>query len=303
MTLLYKARTEPPELIILNSLNHRMQLSKIEQQNYSNLRKGFEGELSFDTLTNYLENDSLVLNDLLFKTNNQTFQIDTLIITNNLLYLCEVKNYEGDYYYKSDRLLTLERLEISNPLIQLSRSESLMSQLLHKLNYTLPIKAFVIFINPHFTLYHAPADKPYIFPTQINRFISNLNSHQSKLQDHHRSLGEKLISLHIEEINNQQTPLFTYQELRKGILCTQCSTYIKKIAGMKCICTVCGREELVETAVLRNIKEFKLLFPQHKITTNQMFEWCDNIPEKRRIQKILQRNFNQYGVRQWTYYE
>lgn len=98
-TLLYKARTEPAELIILNSLNHRMQLSKFDQQNYSNLRKGFEGELLFDSLTNNLESDCLVLNNLLLKTNNQTFQIDTLIITNNLVYLCEIKNYEGDFYY------------------------------------------------------------------------------------------------------------------------------------------------------------------------------------------------------------
>lgn len=302
-TLLYKARTEPAELIILNSLNHRMQLSKFDQQNYSNLRKGFEGELLFDSLTNNLESDCLVLNNLLLKTNNQTFQIDTLIITNNLVYLCEIKNYEGDYYYKSDRLLTKDRLEISNPLIQLTRSESLLSQLLHKLNYTIPIQGLVIFVNPHFTLYQAPTDKPFIFPTQLDRFLKNLNSNQSKLQDQHKKLADKLANLHIEEINHQQIPLFNYQDLTKGILCTECSSSITKIEGMKCICTVCGNDELVETAVLRNIKEFKLLFPQKKITTNQIFEWCNIIPKKRRVQKILHRNFKQYSVRQWTYYE
>ncbi|QCR31855.1 nuclease-related domain-containing protein [Lysinibacillus sp. SGAir0095] len=280
-----------------------MQLSKFEQQNYSNLSKGFEGELKFDVLTSNLVNDCLVLNDLLLKTNSQTFQIDTLLLTNNLIYLLEIKNYVGDFYYKSDRLFMKDQLEISNPLIQLTRSESLLSQLLNKLNYTIPIQSFVIFINPSFTLYQAPPDKPFIFPTQLQRFISTLSSQPSKLKNQHKKLAEKLVSLHIEESNIKQIPSFDFQLLRKGILCSNCYSFITKINGMKCICTSCGNEELVETAVVRNIKEFRLLFPHKKITTNQMYEWCTVIPQKRRIQKILQRNFKQFGVRQWTYYE
>ena len=38
------------------------------------------------------------------KINNTTFQIDTLIIISETIYFFEVKNYEGDYYYESDRL-------------------------------------------------------------------------------------------------------------------------------------------------------------------------------------------------------
>ncbi len=49
--MLCKARTESIELQILRSLNSRMALSVKEKQHYFNLKKGYDGELMFDALT------------------------------------------------------------------------------------------------------------------------------------------------------------------------------------------------------------------------------------------------------------
>jgi hypothetical protein len=76
----YKPRTESEELLILRSLNTRMNLSVKDKQHYFNLKKGYEGEEMFDTLTENLQCECFILNDLLLKTNNTIFQIDTLII-------------------------------------------------------------------------------------------------------------------------------------------------------------------------------------------------------------------------------
>ena len=181
-TMPYKSRTESAELLILRSLNTRMNLSDKDKQHYFNLKKGYEGEVIFDSLTEKLQCECLILNDLLLKLNNTTFQIDTLIIFSETIYFFEVKNYEGDYYYESDRLYKKPKSEIINPLNQLSRSESLLRQLLHNLGFNIPIDASVVFINPEFTLYQTPLNKPFIFPTQINRYLKNLNTIPSKLK-------------------------------------------------------------------------------------------------------------------------
>ena len=65
----------------------------------------------------------------------------------------------------------------------------------------------------------------------------------------------------------------------------------------------CGHEELLEAAVMRSVKEFKLLFPTKKVTTNVIYEWCNVVKSKKRIRKILGKNFTKAGVHQWTFYE
>ncbi|GER65555.1 hypothetical protein BpJC7_17370 [Weizmannia acidilactici] len=102
--MLYKDRTKSLELFIFKSLNRRMDLTEKDKQYYWNLEKGYEGERHLDLLTEKLECDCLVLNDLRLYLNNTTFQIDTLVITGETIYVFEVKNYEGDFYYEGERI-------------------------------------------------------------------------------------------------------------------------------------------------------------------------------------------------------
>ncbi|WP_342728897.1 MULTISPECIES: nuclease-related domain-containing protein [Virgibacillus] len=139
----------------------------------------------FDSLTEKLQCECLILNDLLLIVNNTTFQIDSLIILAGKIYFFEVKNYEGDYYYEYDKLFKKPNLEVINPYLQLSRSESLLRQLLLSLGFKLQIDASIVFINPKFTLYQAPLDKPIIFPTQVKQYMENLNIIPSKLTESH----------------------------------------------------------------------------------------------------------------------
>jgi hypothetical protein len=59
----------------------------------------------------------------------------------------------------------------------------------------------------------------------------------------------------------------------------------------------------MSTAVIRSVEEFKLLFPSKLITTNDIHEWCKVVESKRRIRRILGKNFNVEGVRQWSIYK
>lgn len=301
--MIFKPRTEPKELVVLKTLRNRMDLSMAYQQNYISLKKGFEGELLFDLLLENLECECLVLNDLLLKVNNQTFQIDSLIILKNAVYLLEIKNYSGNYCYKTDKIFLKDQAEITNPLIQLYRTESLLRQLFLKFHFKTSIHPLIIFINPEFTLYQAPLGAPFIFPSQLNGFIKKLNSSQSEVHEDHIKIAERLLSLHIDENPYQQLPPYHYHQLRKGMYCASCHSFAISIKGKMSTCTSCGNKELVESAVLRNVKEFKLLFPNEKVTTSKMYAWCHMIVSRRRILRILKKNFKSIDIPRRMHFE
>lgn len=301
----YKPRVKPQELIILELLNKRKKLTSREKQHYLNLKKGFEGEMLFDTFTEKLQFECVILNDLLLVVNNTTFQIDSLIIAGGRIFFYEVKNYEGDYYYESDKLFKKPKLEILNPLHQLSRSESLLRQLLLGLGFNSQIDASVVFINPKFTLYQAPLDKPAILPTQVTQYMTNINSISLKLTERHKKLADQLLSLNNSDspYTQIQIPSYDYNQLRKGISCLKCHSFSVTAEKRTCVCHECGYKESVTKAVLRSVKEFQILLPNERITTNVIHNWCQLVESKSSIRRILAANFNPVGKQQWTYYE
>lgn len=301
--MIYKTRTESAELLILKSLNVRMELAEKDKLHYLSLQKGYDGEVMFDLLTGNLECECLILNDLLFKINNTVFQIDSLIITAAVLHFYEVKNFEGDFYYESDRLYTKSKTEINNPLTQLNRGVSLFRQLLQSLGINMKIDPSVVFINPAFTLYQSPLDKPFIFPTQLDRYLSGLNMIPSKLSNKHLKFAEQLVSLHCTKSPYQQLPIYSFEQLKKGIPCVKCASFKLTVEGTKCVCQACGYREVVGDSVMRNVNEYQLLFPERKITTGIIHEWCGGDVLKKRIRIILAENFMKMGDRRWAFFE
>jgi hypothetical protein len=302
--MLLKDRYEPNELLIMRRLNIRKDLTEKEKFHYLNLEKGYEGEVKFDQLAKCLEDESYIINDLLLEVNNSHFQIDATIISQGIIHLLDVKNYEGDYYWESDKLYSATTgREYKNPVIQLKRSENLFRQLLQNLKLNYLVEALIVFINPEFTLYRSPMDQPIILPSQVNRFLKKLNKTPSKLNDGHKKLAQNLISLHQTKNLFTVIPEFNYDQLRKGITCAKCASFSVIVQGKKCICNECGHKELVSTAVIRSVKEFQLLFPTRKITTNVIHEWCRIVESKKRIGSILGNNYKIVGIHQWSFYE
>ncbi|MDC3415121.1 NERD domain-containing protein [Aquibacillus sp. 3ASR75-11] len=299
----YKSRTKSLELLVLESLDTRMHLSDKDKQYYHNLRKGYEGEKVFDALLEKQQFDCLILNDLLLKLKNTTFQIDSLVIMSGTIQFYEVKNFEGDFIYESDKLYKNEKIEVSNPLNQLNRSESLLRQLIQSLGFNFSVKGSVVFINPEFTLYQSPLNRPFIFPTQINSYLNKLSSSSSKLHGKHKALADKLIALHMQQSPYQLLPSYDYDQLTKGITCLSCNTFNLTLDGRYCVCKDCGHKEMVDTALLRSVKEYKLLFSNKPITTNGIHEWCKIIESKRTIRRVLEQNFKKVGIKQWAQYE
>lgn len=303
-TMFYKSRKESKELTIFRSLDARMELGQPEQQQFFKLKKGFEGEVRFDSLVGELSDKFLILNDLLLESNQSTFQIDSLFITQQLLIPSEIKFFEGNYFYENDNFYTCTtKKEITNPLHQLNRVETLLRQFLQKKGYAVGIKGHLIFIHPEFFLYQAPQNEKIIYWPQWNSFFKYLHEQPSKLGRRHYDLAEFLVDSHQTENPYAKIPAYQYEQLQKGIVCGECWAFMEVHNGRNMICKSCGVHEKIEVAVVRSVKEFRNLFPEERVTTNAIHDWCGMIFSKVMIGNILKRNFKVRGYGQWTYYE
>jgi hypothetical protein len=305
MVKVLKHRTESEELKLLRSLHIRMKLADQDFKNYMNmnLEKGFEGEKQYDIwLAENLSGHFKVLNDLLLEYRKNKFQIDSLITADKKFFNINVKNFEGDYYVDGDRWYTFSGLEIQNPLLQLQRSETLLRQLLHDFGYNITVESYCVFINPKFQLYQAPRNPQLIFPTQLERFIGKMNNHSSPLNERHTIIAEKLISLHIIESPNLRSPGYSYEKLEKGFFCGRCYSmgkyYFKE---RSVVCIKCGFVEGLESAILRCVEEILLLFPDQRITTKAVQEWC-KIESEKTVRRILIKNLQYIGHGRSSYY-
>nr|WP_245350000.1 nuclease-related domain-containing protein [Cytobacillus eiseniae] len=284
-------------------LNRRKILSDKEKKYYLNLEKGFLGEQLFNEwIEENISIDWLVLHDLLLECNHTIFQIDTLIISPEKIYIFEVKNYEGDFYINTDKWYTISEVEIKNPIHQLNRIETLLRRLIQNLGYNPSIDAKIIFINPDFFLYNAPINAPIIFPTQLNRFASTLNMKPFNIHNQQLKLAEQLVALHLKDSPYKKLPTYSYSQLKKGIPCAVCDSFMSNLTLEMLVCKQCAYKEHVDISVMRNIMEFKLLFPNRKVTTNIIHEWCTIILSKKTIQRILSRELKQMGHGKYTYY-
>ena len=295
-------RSESKELVLIQSLNKRLVFSNEEKQYFYYLRKGDQGEKYWADVLNRLSNDVLILHDLTLNHKQTVFQIDTVCIFQKVVLSFEVKNYEGDFQLKpNDLWISSSGAEIKSPMLQVRRSESMLRQLFQSLRLNLPIEYYLVFVHPEFMLYGAPSDQKIIFPPQINRFIKTLNQKDSSLSQDHYKLASQLISLNAKYIKSEPFIQYKYEQLKKGVWCKKCSKPL--IPRYNCLyCSYCYIEYPIGGAILSYIEELLLLFPNIKITTNQIFDWCGEIISKKVIQKVLNSNFKKMGENRHSYY-
>lgn len=279
-----------------------MVLSEKDKSTLINLEKGYEGELIFDSWVGKLSNNWLVLNDLLFESNNTEFQIDSLLISPEALFQFEVKNYEGDFYIEGDKWYSQTEKEIKNPLNQLERSESLLRRLLQDIGVKTPIKSFVCFVNTEFHLYDAPRNPSLIFPTQLSRFMKNLDKRTSKLHQGNLKFAEKLCAANLKESRHKRVYEYQFEELKKGVRCRYCFSFMDDYNPEQLICNCCGVKEKAASGILRNVEEFIFLFPDNRITTNAIYEWCNGIKSKKTIRRVLMSNYAPVGFSKDCYF-
>jgi hypothetical protein len=299
-----KPRLTPREIVYFQALLPRFPLSTNDLNYYRNKVKGYEGECFFDNLL--LKNFSTqgyLVPYLNFEQNNTSCQIDTLLITQQKIYLFEVKNFEGEHYIEGGNwCLRASNKTITNPVHQMQRAETLLRQLLKPLRLDIQIESYVVFVNPEFTLYHAPFDLPVILPTQFNRFMKTLSHQTSTLYNSHRKLAEFLLDNHLDDPESRRKVKYDYENLKKGAICSKCSSFDVVVGYHKTICDYCGHSQANEENLLEAIKAFKLLFPEKRVTINNINEWSNSEHSTKTIRRVLKNNFELVNLGRYSYY-
>ncbi len=296
-------RNESKELKVMRSLGSRMDLSEPDRNYLVSLEKGYEGECKFDGLIAPYLDGRILLNDLLLEHKNTVFQLDSLLMSSLKIILFEVKNLEGDYYLERDCWFLSTGKEITNPLHQLQRSTILLRNLLKGLGISLPIESYLVFVNPEFYLYQAPTNLPIIFHPQLNRYFTNMQKERSFLKNHHYDIGKQLLSLELTDAPSFRLPKYDYSLLKKGIQCFACGGMYGELLKTTLVCKNCGRTEGFEPALLRTVDEFKLLFPERKVTTNAIHDWCGIVKKRLTIRNVLTRNYRLINKGKSSYFE
>ncbi|MBO1005998.1 nuclease-related domain-containing protein [Pseudogracilibacillus auburnensis] len=279
-----------------------MKLSSSQKNNLDNLNKGYEGERRFfELLEEELIAECVPLYGLQFEVNQTEFQIDSLLIFQNTLDIFEIKNYDDDYYIEGEKWHAVSGKEIRNPTHQLKRCEILFRQLLQQLGYNFPVNSYLVFVNPEFYLYQAPFNQSVIFPTQLLRLTKKLNSMGGKITQRHMKLANQLALRHIPMSAHERIPEYSYEDLKKGIVCTSCRGFLSVINNERLKCSKCGNEDSMESAIMRSVAEFHLLFPNRKITISAISEWC-LINTKKTLRRILMKNMKCVRKGRFSYY-
>ncbi|KUP04071.1 hypothetical protein Q73_16440 [Bacillus coahuilensis m2-6] len=302
--MILKHREKSKELLILESLHARMELTKNEKSRFRNLARGFEGEQKFDRFIEDLSEERYVLNDLLLEVNQSYFQLDTVIISQEAVYLLDSKYYEGDFYFDSSGKFFAKKsnFHYKNPVDQLNRSVILFGQFLRQHQLSFITEPLVIFIHPEFTLYQAPMDLPIIFPTQLPRFIRMLDESPSTLASSHKKLAQLLLTSHCEDYPGTVLPTYEYEQLRKGVCCLVCQSFRVVVQGKVFGCQDCGARERFEDGVVRSVHEFQRLFPERILTRGNIEEWCGGMVSKKSLNRILKKHYELVKKSQLSYY-
>lgn len=292
----------------LESLEKRKGLDLKEQKLYERYKSGHEGEVYLEQfLSEKLNPGPVKLFDLRFVLESNECQIDCLLIFERECVLIEVKNYAGDYYMKEDGMYMLfSHAKINNPFMQLDRAENMLNGLFKKAHIPLTVRSVIIFTNLNFYLYQDSPKIKAVYRSQLDRFVNGLNALSCQLNNNHQKIIEVLKAKQLETSSYEKRVDCDYEKLPKGMTCRECNGWMEVLgeAGRKnMICKKCKHVESMEDTLMRNVREFNILFSDRKITVSTIYDWTGGNLSHKKIQKILLKHCIVQGSTKGRYYQ
>lgn len=295
----------PPSLLIYETLLSRKVLSPKEKQQYERIQKGFDGEWKLIHYLNKMKPDKMFpLFNCLFDVNGQEIQIDCLLLTNDTIFLLEVKNFTGDYYFENSKIYSLQtRNEIYNPMMQIERTEFLFKRLLRNMRVQMPVRSFILFVNHRFMLYCVNPQLPMIFPSQVERFLQKTGKNANPLTQRIRDFADHLMEQRKSHSRYEQLPEYHLSELKRGLFCWHCHKKLVRDGQLYFSCPDCRGSFHIDSVVMYAVAQFHLLFPVRKITPRYIVDWCDHIVSRVFISRLLSNELEKVAKGKYTYYK
>lgn len=264
-------------------LKQRRPLDKAELSHYQSLKRGYQGECQFDVQIGELLGGPTgtlppnYLCDLTLQQGRVT-QVDSLLVTDDVVYQFEIKNYSSDLHWDGKQWQFESGFVLNDdPLVQLSRSSNVVKSLITELGYSIPVEPVLVFVNPdaYVELSSEPALK-VLRSFEIRRYLLQLKQRHNQVGDFdsrrlHQLCQDILrcqLSYDTGWRQNRHPGLTdasgTAKPVPVGIVCANCGNLQLQHTKKKVICQ-CGAQETIMDALRRTVKEAQILEPNFKV--------------------------------------
>jgi len=281
-------RQKSHDLQYLETLYGRNGLTKLEENEYWKLLKGYQGEVQFDKFCRYFNEDLTTMDDVTLQLGNSVTQIDKLITGKDILWLADIKNYQGNYRYENHCWTRNESILPNNICEQLSRACRIAQQILYQEGIKLTVQGVLIFINPNAQIKIVdPLNELVLDSNQIAQWLLSLkNSSESTSWQQ---------ALYKYRISGYKTSRITHPErfasLKKGICCPNCGSCATKKQFRYTLECHCGHSEAKEKALLRTVCEYGVIRHDIPLKKKNILEFIGEEYSPGYIEALLKKYF------------
>lgn len=236
-----------------------------------------------------------------------TSEFDFILLTNNIQYLFEIKNYNGTYVYKDGVNTINQHVISSNPINQARSAVTKMQSILNEHSKNIQVKGAVIFAgdNCEVSIQSEVNDIAILKTEDLYDFIQKIILEEQS--NSYKSVDTQSVIEHFER--HEVSPPYPIQpinqeqmkQIRLGIYCAYCGNFDLTIEKHYVKCS-CGFHESREEAILRTICEYGTLNFKDHLSTGVLTDFLNGQASHVHIQKILAKHFEMVKNNRYTYY-
>ncbi|PMC37551.1 hypothetical protein CJ195_12460 [Bacillus sp. UMB0899] len=276
-TMIVKERKVPLINLKLEALLKRIPATHpkwpLIKENLAKRSSGYKGELSLNYPLSFLrEKDYFIFHDVRLNISDHYFQIDTLVVSQKLILIIEVKNTTGTLFFDQEfhqliRTYKGEKMVFPDPITQLKRQMLQLNQwLTGKCIPAIPIVPLVVVSHPNAIIQMSPKHQAlnktvvnrYYLSTRINQIEKNYQKDVLSPKDI-KKLKRILIKEHVPlDVSVLDKYEINSSDVRKGVICAACGhLYMMRVYG-SWYCKHCQQHE--KNAHIQALKDYYLLY-------------------------------------------
>lgn len=301
--VLYPTRRE-----VLKELNKRGGLDQNLTDEYNRLEAGYKGEqLVYNYIKEFGQSHWTVMPNVWLDYYGK-FEIDLLLITDNHIYIFEIKHFSGVYEFKNNQCIRNGQKIGHNAISQAQKSFINVQNLFKRNKFKQHVHGAVVFTGEHFDVkVHDEVDGLNILMiNQLREYIWQISNTERQ------NLYKNTDAYDILDLLNQHAATNPFQankitaeidnRMKKGIICSNC--YTPNIYTLQSYLECrCGMSEPRENAIIRTICEYGIIHFDKNLTTYAILDFFDDEIERRTAIRHLKKYFKQIGTGKGTQYE